>query len=143
MSWERVLMIDKRDGTVLRSFRSPEDAARVTKVSASTVRYNADRKTFIHRRFFFRYASDWQGHEVFESAMYRPVIATKDLGDGRRIVRWYSTSQDMSADIGASANRIGNAIRQGQRVRGWHVRHALGTAEWPHIANQTPRSMED
>ena len=143
MSWERVLMIDKRDGTVLRSFRSPEDAGRATKVSASTIRSSADNKTLIKKRFFFRYASDWQGHETFETATHRPVIATRDMGEGRHMVRWYSTIQDMGRDIGANPNLIGNCIRKGHRVSGWRVRYALGTAEWPQIADQIPKSMED
>ncbi len=136
-------MIDKRDGTVLRSFRTSEEAAGATRVPASTIRGSASSKTLTKQRFFFRYASDWQGHEIFETATHCPVIATKDMGEGRRMVRWYSTIQDMGRDIGANPNLIGKCIREGHRVSGWHVRYVLGTAEWPQIANQTPKSMED
>ena len=106
-----ILVIDKRDGDVLGSFYSFGEAAKATRVPASTIRSSLRMGTLTEKRFFFRNSEDWKGYEVFKVATHCPVIATKDMGDGKRLVRWFPTNKAMADEIGASANHIGNAIR--------------------------------
>ena len=127
---KKVLAIDKRDGIVLGVFTSPEDASVATRVPASTIRSSAKAKTLYKKRFFFRYAEDWRGYEIFSTTINCPVIAVKDMGDGKRMLRWFSTTRELGNEIGTNTGHICNAIRNGYRVKGWRVRYAVSTVDW-------------
>ncbi len=123
------LLIDKKDGTVAKEFRSVADGAKALGICRKSAWTQVSRRAFLPGRYMLRLERDWEGSETFERNRNRPIIAT----DGERW-RWFADCTEASGALRVMRSSVHTALSHGVTIRGLTVRYATSTRDWPELA---------
>lgn len=134
-----ILLIHKRDGSIVQRFASETEAARALDLTSASLCRTIKKRTLQPGLCIIRAARQWSGREDFKPRAYnRPVFVARD---GH--VRWFPNVTAAALELGMSHDymRARLADKKADR-RGICARYALSTDDWPMLREDIESMLE-
>ncbi len=135
-----VLLVSKKDGSVLRRFPSVYEAGKAVGKSPAAVHKSARDLGMAKGEAMFRFESSWAGRETFKPrARNRPVIVA-----WRGMMKWFPGAHQAAEAVGVSYDSMRGMLSRGGGSRnGMRARYATGTDDWPRLRERYAARKEE
>lgn len=126
-----VLAISKKDGSIVKRYRSSAEAARENGVRQSEIYHTCKHHRTNRGRVFYRFEDDWDGFAEFKSN--RPVIVL-DMKTKR--LAWFPSRLDAAEAMNYNPGTMLKAMQQKRAIeRRYMVFYQRNTEMWKRLTN--------